>query len=178
MVSKNKFPEYVPDHSDLWALAHHYLQAFLARDFCESFLLGTFSSSTYGFYNRFETICELLGGEDRAKLLQETDIVMGREHGDAWAAYKYRFPERGFGTASLDAVVRYARSIPEENWGVTSDHARTEDLEAALRAAIEEKATADVPEWAADRPRSPLPPQRTLEVEDEKFLKELADMDG
>jgi hypothetical protein len=128
--------------------------------------------------NKFDEICELLGERDKARIIQIIDIIWGREHGDAWHAFRYRFPDLGFSPASLDAVVRYARSVPEEHWGATADQALTPDLGAALRAAIEEQATGREPEWAVYRPSTPPTPPPDASMEDELWLRELAEMDG
>jgi hypothetical protein len=179
MDRKQFYPEYVASRDDLWALAHSYLSSALGLYFCESFLLGGGGAcKACALYDRFREICELLGDEDSAQILGITDILWGREYGDAWHAFRYRFPDLGFSPADIDAVVRYARSIPEESWGVTPDQALRPDLEAALRAAIEEQATGTKPEWAVYRPSSPPTPLPDTSAENELWLKELAEMDG
>jgi hypothetical protein len=179
MKDRDQYPEYVPSHGDLWFLAHGYLNRFLGLHFCETFLRGGGSSGkACAHMDKFHEICELLGEADKAKILQETDLLWGREYGDIWHVYRYRHPDLGFSPADIDAVVRYARSIPEERWGVTQEQEQTPDLEAALRAAIQEQATGMEPEWAVYRPSSPPTPLLDASFEHEEFLRELAEMEG
>jgi hypothetical protein len=114
------YPDYIPDQEDLESLAWHYLEAAIGA--------ATFSFSTGNceykqeLFNlsRFHTISTVLGEGKRREIIEKYDEYRrDRDDTGFWQLFKYSDPDFWATPADMDAVRRFAASIP-------SDEAMTE----------------------------------------------------
>jgi len=124
--AERTFPEFVPTGDDLKALAHHYLTTFFDIHTFE-FCCGTYSpcQSLHAAhcFDRFNTLCELLGPDIRRKVIDDVERECRRTTDeDAWEAFKTTVKE-GFFSKPPDhaAVIRLARSM-DGRWDDAANH--------------------------------------------------------
>lgn len=182
-IHRRTFPEYVPSYADLWDIALRALEDFVAKEI-EGLFLGTWSGSMTRDLARFDQISHLIREHGIQQVIASVDRHFSKDLGDAWEVYKYASHLEWPTPPDLEAIERYANTTPEERWGGDGVNGLTPDLEAALRAALEEKGTgkrpSPDPSKGAEAPGKPVSTERYshLTPEDEAFFKELKELDG